>query len=131
MNIDLAPTLLEFAGVSAPADMQGKSFAKLVTETNMDTAWRSSVYYHYYEYPQPHKVPAHFGIRTMKYKLIRFYGPFDTWELYDLQADQSEMQNLYGKPGYEKITGDMMKELIDAANQYKDIEAIEIIKKKK
>jgi len=131
MNIDLAPTLLEFAGVPAPADMQGKSFAKLVTGTNTDTAWRSSVYYHYYEYPQPHKVPAHFGIRTMKYKLIRFYGPFDAWELYDLESDSSEMKNVYGKPGYEKITADLMKELIAIANLYKDEEAVQIVQGKK
>jgi len=132
MNIDLAPTLLEFSGIPVPSDMQGKSFAKIVTGNQTDSSsWRRSVYYHYYEYPQPHKVPAHFGIRTQRYKLIRFYGPFNAWELYDLDADRSEMQNLYGKPGYEKITAQLMKELIDLAAQYQDEEALEMMQEKK
>jgi hypothetical protein len=85
------------------------------------------MYYHYYEYPQPHKVPAHFGVRTSRYKLIRFYGPFDAWELYDLEKDKSEMNNLFGKAGYEKITTEMKAELLKLVKEYKDVEAEKIL----
>lgn len=72
LNIDWAPTLLEMAGVSVPQEIQGKSFSGLLQNKMIN--WRDHVYYHYYEYPQPHRVMPHFGIRTSKYKLVRFYG---------------------------------------------------------
>ena len=62
------------------------------------------MYYHYYEYPQPHHVYPHFGVRTERYVLVRFYGPGDFWELYDLEKDIHEVKNIYGEAGYEKIT---------------------------
>lgn len=127
VNIDFTPTILELAGVIIPPDIQGKSFAQKVITGKPITNWRQSMYYHYYEYPQPHKVAPHFGVRTMRYKLIRFYGPFDTWELFDLKTDPTEMNNLYGKPGYEKITKDLKAELLQLIKEYKDQEAERIV----
>ena len=82
--------------------------------------WRKSLYYHFYEYPAEHMVKRHYGVRTERYKLIHFYNDIDSWELYDLQEDPKEMNNLYGKEGYEQITEDMMKELRKLQAQYKD-----------
>ena len=65
-------------------------------------------------------VKRHYGVRTERYKLIHFYNDIDSWELYDLQEDPKEMNNLYGKEGYEQITEDMMKELRKLQSQYKD-----------
>ncbi len=65
--------------------MQGESMVPLLK--NAKVKGRKALYYHYYEYPEPHRVAPHFGIRTEKYKLIRFYGPFDSWELFDIQKD--------------------------------------------
>ena len=65
-------------------------------------------------------VKRHYGVRTERYKLIHFYNDIDSWELYDLQEDPKEMNNLYGKEGYEQITEDMMKELRNLQAQYKD-----------
>lgn len=127
VNIDFTPTLLEMAGVSIPADIQGKSFASRVLTNKSDKDWRKAMYYHYYEYPQPHKVAPHFGIRTMRYKLIRFYGPFDAWELFDLNKDKTEINNLYGKPGYEKLTAQLKQDLLQLAKDYKDELAIGIL----
>ena len=93
MNIDFAPTLLDFAGLSIPEEMQGRSFKNTFTK-NSDTK-RNAVYYHYYEYPIWHNVQPHYGVRTDKYKLIHFYYSMDEWELYDMDADPHEMNNIY------------------------------------
>ena len=61
------------------------------------------MYYHYYENGE-HAVSPHFGISTGRYKLIRFYTRVNSWELFDLEKDPSEMLNIYGKKGYDKIT---------------------------
>ena len=65
-------------------------------------------------------VKRHYGVRTERYKLIHFYNDIDEWELYDLQEDPTEMHNLYGQPGYEKITEDLMNELHKLQAQYQD-----------
>ena len=100
-NIDYAPTFMELAGLDIPAEMQGKSLVPLVKGTNTD--WRDAIYYHYYEYPGPHSVKRHYGIRTDRYKLIHFYKDIDTWELFDLQTDPEEMDNLYGQTEYAEL----------------------------
>ena len=62
----------------------------------------------------------HYGVRTERYKLIHFYNDIDAWELYDLQKDPTEMHNLYGKPGMERITRQLRKELLRLQKQYDD-----------
>jgi arylsulfatase A-like enzyme len=129
VNIDFAPTLLQAAGVKVPEDMQGTSFLPLFKKNNGNTVWRKAMYYHYYEYPQPHRVAPHFGVRTQNYKLIRFYGPANFWELYDLRNDPHEMKNIYGIKANEKLTAGLKKELENLIRQYKDDEALEIMRK--
>lgn len=129
VNIDFAPTLLSIAGIKPPADMQGQSFLPLLKTAKTSSAWRKAMYYHYYEFPQPHHVSPHFGVRTERYKLIRFYGPADAWELYDLQKDPHEIHNLYGRKEYAEITRRLRKQLDDLISQYRDTEAAEILQK--
>ena len=91
-NIDLAPTMLDMAGVSIPDSMQGKSFKPLLAgETPRE--WRKSVYYRYYHSPGHHNTQAHLGVRTATHKLI-YYWNKSTYELYDLVKDPSEQNNL-------------------------------------
>lgn len=67
----------------------------------------------------------HFGLRTDRYKLIKFYGDGAWWELYDLQTDSLEITNLYGRPGYEKITSGLKEKLKTLMLAYGDKEALQ------
>ncbi len=125
MNLDIAPTVLEVAGVAVPKDMQGKSILQLVKTGKK--AVRDAMYYHYYENGE-HAVSPHFGIQTERYKLIRFYKRVNSWELFDLQKDTQEMHNLYGTKGMEKITAELKDRLTVLINQYEDDDAKQILK---
>ena len=122
-NIDYGPTILDLAGVEVPEDMHGESFLPLLKGEKVKD-WRKSLYYHYYEYPSEHAVKRHYGVRTDRYKLIHFYNDIDEWELYDLEEAPSEMNNLYGKPGYENVIKDLQKELVKLQKQYNDTTAL-------
>jgi arylsulfatase A-like enzyme len=111
LNLDFAPTLLDFAGVTAPEEMQGRSLRPLL-DGPPPTHWRDAFYYHYYEFPHGwHDVRAHYGVRTDRHKLIRFYGDMDVWELYDLATDPNELHNVYGQAGYEVVQADLHRRL--------------------
>ncbi|WP_430972788.1 sulfatase family protein [Sunxiuqinia rutila] len=118
-NIDYAPTFLDLAGVAIPEDIQGESLVSLV-DGGQTAEWRDGLYYHYYEYPGEHAVKRHYGIRTDRYKLIHFYNDIDEWELYDLENDPSEMNNLYGKAEYEELADKLKVELQKLQEQYED-----------
>lgn len=123
LNLDIAPTVLDAAGVPVPKDMQGQSMLPLFAKKK--GAVRDAIYYHYYENGE-HSVSPHFGIKTKRYKLIRFYQRVESWELYDLETDPHEMNNLYGKKGYEKITIDLKSQLKQLIDKYEDDEAAKL-----
>lgn len=118
MNLDLAETFLEIASLPVPDDMQGKSIAPILRGED-PADWRKSVYYHYYEFPQPHHVHPHLGVRTDRYKLIHFYT-IDAWELFDLEKDPHELKSVYADAGYANVLADMQKELARLKEQYQD-----------
>ena len=119
-NTDFAPTILELAGVKTPEYMQGRSFAAALKGRPKPDNWRTGTYYRYWMHmAHSLRVPAHFGLRGERYKLIFFYGcdprgrnktPV-AWEFYDLQKDPCEMKNEYGNPEYAKIIAGMKIEL--------------------
>ena len=76
------------------------------------------MYYHYYEYPYYHHVQPHYGIRTEKYKLIHFYYDIDQWELYDLQSDPNELNNLIDNDKYADIISNLKSELYNLKKNY-------------
>lgn len=120
LNLDLAPTLLGFAGAPIPEDMQGRSLKPLL-ETGKARRWRKAIYYRYYEYPHGwHKVRPHYGIRTERYKLIHFYNDPAYWELFDLKKDPNELNNLYGLPEYDKLARKLKSDLEELRQQYGD-----------
>ncbi|MBS2212373.1 sulfatase [Carboxylicivirga mesophila] len=117
-NLDFAPTFLDYAGINVPDDIQGESFRKLVTGD--DSNWRDAIYYTYYEYPAEHHVKRHYGICTERYKLIHFYYDIDQWELYDLQNDPGEMNNIYDQAEYADVQQMMHVKLVELRKQYGD-----------
>ncbi|WP_340105455.1 sulfatase family protein [Rhodohalobacter sp. 8-1] len=108
-NIDLAPTVVDFSGLDAPKEMQGMSLVPLTQNLTPDD-WRSSIYYHYYEFPGAHEVQRHYGVRTDRYKLIHYYQ-IDEWELFDLQKDPNEIQSVYNDSEYSEIVNELKAEL--------------------
>jgi arylsulfatase A-like enzyme len=118
MNLDFAETFLEIAGAAVPGDMQGRSLVPVLAgKTPAD--WRKSVYYHYYEFPQPHHVHPHLGIRTERHKLIHFYT-IDEWELFDLEKDPQELKSVYDDPANAELVKDLKKQLAALKQQYQD-----------
>ena len=120
-NLDFAPTLLDYAGVQIPTDIQGESFRKLVSGESSD--FRDYAYYTYYEYPSVHMVKRHYGLATKRYKLMHFYYDIDEWEMYDLQTDPNEMKNIYGDPAYADVQKMMHEKLTKVRKQYGDSDA--------
>jgi arylsulfatase A-like enzyme len=122
LNLDYAPTFLDYAGVDAPAEMQGRSMRRVLAG-HPPADWRRSVYYHYYEYPAVHMVKRHYGVRTRRYKLIHFYYDIDAWELYDLEKDPRELHNVYGDPAYAPTVRELTAELERLRRLYGDTNA--------
>jgi arylsulfatase A-like enzyme len=120
VNLDTAPTLLDYAGVPVPPEMQGRSL-RVLTQSHVPDDWRQGVYYHYYEYPYGwHDVRPHYGIRTDRYKLIHFYGELNEWELYDLEKDPNEMTNVYGDPDSADIAERLLEQLKGLQREFGD-----------
>lgn len=109
LNIDIMPTVLDLAGVAVPENIHGKSFVPLL-KGEQPESWRKSWLYEYFEFPGPHSVKKHRGVRTDQYKYIHYYEEPQEYELYDLSADPGERNNLYGKPGTEEITKQLAAE---------------------
>ena len=117
-NVDFAPTILDAAGIDVPGDMHGQSLVPLFAAENPD--FRDAAYYHYYEYPGIHAVRRHYGIRTDRYKLVHFYHDVDEWELYDLDEDPAELNNVYYDPAYTRTRYELVQLLDVVQRRYGD-----------
>jgi arylsulfatase A-like enzyme len=130
-NVDFAPTLLDYAGLAKPVEMQGRSFRPVIIG-NASQDWPNLLYYRYWMHMAHHDNPAHYGIRTKDYKLIFFYGlPLDAtdalpdltppgWELYDLKHDPQELRNVYERPEYADIVTILKKQLFEMKKEVGD-----------
>ena len=118
LNVDYAPTFLELAGIPVPSGMQGRSLVPLL-RGDTPAGWRQSLYYRYYHDPGDHNTRAHYGVRTRRHKLIRYWTK-DQWELFDLEKDPSELTNLYGRPGQERLTEQLKAELVRLKRELED-----------
>jgi N-acetylglucosamine-6-sulfatase len=110
-NIDIAPTILEAAGLERPRDMDGRSFLPLLEGKSIP--WRDAVFYEYYwerNFPQ---TPTVHAVRTDRYKYIHYHGIWDTDELYDLKNDPAEMNNLIDNTEHKGLVKQLNKRLFD------------------
>jgi arylsulfatase A-like enzyme len=69
-------------------------------------------------------VKRHYGVRTGRYKLIRFYYDIDAWELYDLAKDPRELHNVHADPAYAKVRTELEAELARLQKQFGDSEEL-------
>lgn len=118
-NIDLAPTLLDVAQAE-PFDTHGESLLPWMQGAE-STSWRDAIWYHYTEFPQPHRVAPHVAVRTDRHKLIHFYDDAE-WELFDLERDPDELVNLVDDPEHAALREDLTRRLIELAAEFGDTE---------
>ncbi len=116
LNLDFAPTVLDYARVAVPEDMQGESFRPIARGVSPDE-WRSAMYYKFYE--KAYGIGPHEGIRTKRYKLINFQYGDRGWELYDLKTDPMELHNLYGKPEMAELVEQLEANLASLKKKYR------------
>jgi arylsulfatase A-like enzyme len=120
LNVDVAPTLLELAGIPVPVWMQGRSLVPLLE--GKDSPWRDAFLYEYYEYPAEHCARKNRGIRTDRWKLIHFWEQPEEWELYDLRADPDETNNLAGKREHAATLTRLRTRLAELRRELEDVD---------
>ncbi len=137
MNIDVAPTLLDYAGIEIPEVMQGESLKPLLSGKAAE--WRDHIYYSYYEnswtlkdftqedlsdpsfnFFTAHRIGPHRGIRSDRYKLIEYYSDQEYWEFFDLETDPNELNNRYVDSEYKDIIDRMTEQLRETQASYLD-----------
>ena len=116
--LDIAPTLLELAGLSIPKRMQGKSLRKLLVDGVAEDHHRDAVRCEYYSAINPNMVDTYNGsfasmIRDERYKLVVYHGR-GLGELFDLEADPDEFDNLWDDPALTATKLDLMRRSFDA-----------------
>ncbi len=111
-NIDIAPTILDLAGIPKPENLPGHSIIPLLTNQDKDDVRKEIFYEYYWEYDFP-MTPTVFGMRTDRYKYIKYHGIWDRNELYDLSNDPEEMYNLIADPEFQEISKSMAQDLYD------------------
>jgi arylsulfatase A-like enzyme len=116
LNIDIAPTLLDLAGVEAPATMQGQSLAPLLAR-DAPADWREDFFVeHLYEHPD---IPKHEGVRGERFKYARYFEQVPVFEeLYDLLQDPMETRNLSGDPEYSEILEELRRRTDELRDSY-------------
>ena len=115
LNIDLGPTILDFAQVPIAEDMQGESLQPLLMGNAEN--WRESIYYHYYQSGIWHNVPKHYGAYDGQYKILHYYE-LGEWEMFDVKEDPMEMNNVFDQPDMEAEQTRMIQELKRLQDQF-------------
>jgi arylsulfatase A-like enzyme len=105
LNIDIAPTLLELAGINIPSEIQGRSLVPLLEGTPQN--WRTEILTeHLWDHPD---IPQTEAVRTEKWKYIRYPQHPEFEELYALQQDPTEANNLAFDQRFSHIRDELSK----------------------
>ncbi|MGA7615256.1 MAG: sulfatase [Thermoanaerobaculia bacterium] len=118
LNVDVMPTVLQFAGVPVPPRLQGRSMVPILE--GADVPWRDAFLYEYYEYPAGHCVRKNRGVRTGRWKLIHFFEQPEEWELYDLKNDPDETKNLASDPKYASVRTSLIARMAELRKELGD-----------
>ena len=119
LNIDLAPTILDFAGINKPDYMQGESMLELIRGKNVKK-WRKAILFEYYvDDAWPYAGPDQLAVRTKNFKLVDNFLENDIDELYDLINDPGEMNNLINDEDYDEIEKELRNESKRLQKKYK------------
>ena len=118
LNVDFAPTLIDYAGLPIPEDADGRSLRPLLE--GREIAWREDFLYEYYEFPSVHMVRPNRGVRTRKWKYIEYYGRRTEYELFDLENDPDEAYNLIDDPQYAEVVERLRKRLFELRKETGD-----------
>ncbi|WP_010179364.1 sulfatase [Glaciecola sp. HTCC2999] len=115
LNIDIAPTILDMAGVEIPKRYQGKSLTKIVAGGT--EPWRDEFFFEHMYHSARADIPPTVGVRTQEWKYIRFYkNNFE--QLYNLQKDPQESTNLAKSASHQGILNDLRQKTNDYIDQY-------------
>ncbi|MGA0931736.1 MAG: sulfatase-like hydrolase/transferase [Candidatus Nanopelagicales bacterium] len=114
LNIDIAPTLLDIAGVPIPATMQGRSFAPLLRGDAVD--WREDVFYEYFA-DFPYQVPPSQAVRTDRWLYVEYDRGLPP-ELYDTVSDPAQRANLIEDPAHAVTRQELSQRLADLRREF-------------
>ena len=119
LNIDIAPTILEFAGIEIPDYMQGDSMVDLL-KGEKEEDWRQAILFEYYlDTYWPYAGPNQIAVRTDRYKFVDAFLTNDIDELYDLKKDPGEMKNLINDDKYNEVEQRLRKQATKLKKKYK------------
>ena len=104
LNLDLPSTFLSWAGVEIPKRYQGKTFAKLISDSN-PSPWRKYTFHEHFAVR--HRIPAFEGMRGDRFKYVRYVDEKNYEFLHDLKNDPDELTNLASNPQYTKTLKQM------------------------
>ena len=104
LNLDLPSTFLSWAGVEVPKRYQGKTFHKLITDSK-PTPWRTHTFHEHFAVR--HRIPAFEGMRSNRYKYVRYVDQGNYEFLHNLRKDPKELVNLAGDPKHAKKLQEM------------------------
>jgi N-acetylglucosamine-6-sulfatase len=115
-SIDVAPTVLEIAGLVPGDHVQGRSLLPLLRGDTRD--WRESLLIEFYTYDNPFPWLADMdyrAIRSDRYKYVHWVHHPDEGELYDLADDPFEMSNRIDDPALAGVLGELRAQMAEAA----------------
>jgi N-acetylglucosamine-6-sulfatase len=119
LNVDLAPTILDYAGIDLPAKpkMDGHSFLSLLQGKKSKKKWREHfVYEYHWEWNFP-ATPTTFAIRTDQEKYVYYHGVWDRNGFYDLNSDPHERHNLIRIPAYQERILELREQLFNELDE--------------